>query len=608
MLIGKHNVEVELPNNRGWTALHYFAKEGSYELAKFFTDMGTDINLKTNNDGNCLHVSADSGHFNLCKMLRSKHNVDVELPDNHGWTALHYFAKMGNYELVKAVADMRTNIKLKTNNGENFLHVGTDYDHFNLCRKLINEHNFDVQLRDNNGWTALHYFAKTGSYDLVKALAGMRIDINLTTNNRENCLHIAAAYGHFSLCRTLISKHNVDVYLPENHGWTALHCFVKKGSYEIVKNIADMGTDINLKLNNDKHFLHIAADCSHFNLCRTLINKYKVNVELPDQDGWTALHYFAQNGSYDLVKAVADMDIDFNLKTNFGKNCLHIAPSYGHLNLCRELIRKHKVDVQLPDHRGWTAFHYFAKIGSYELVQAVADMEIDINLKTNDGKNCLHIAADNGHINLWRMLISKHNADVQLPDNNGWTALHYFAKNGSYELAKVVADMGTDIKLQTNEGKDCLHIAADNRHFNLCMTLINKHNFDAQLPDLAGWTALPYFAESWSYELVNAVADMEIDINLKTNNGENCLHIAADYVHLHLCRTLINNHNIDVQLADTYGWTALHYFARNGSYELVKAVADMGIDINLKTNNGESCLHIAAGYGHFSLCRMLISL
>ena len=91
-----------------------------------------------------------------------------------------------------------------------------------------------------------------------------------------------------------------------------------------------------------------------------------------------------------------------------------------------------------------------------------------------------------------------------MPEKDGWNALRYFSKTGSYELVKVVADMGTDIKLQTNEGKEYLHIAADNSHFNKCMTLINKHNFDAGIPDHAGWTALHYFAENESYELVNA--------------------------------------------------------------------------------------------------------
>ena len=180
-----------------------------------------------------------------------------------------------------------------------------------------------------------------------------------------------------------------------------------------------MGTNINDKTNHGKNCLHIAADYGHFNLCRVLISKHNVDVQLPDHDGWTALHYFPKSDSYELIKFVADIGIDVNHKSDREKMCLHIAAEYNHLNLFRTLISKHNVDVQLPDHDGWTALHYFPKIGIYELVKAVADMEIDINLKTNNGENCFHIAASYDHLNLCRMLISRHDVDVQLPDRGG---------------------------------------------------------------------------------------------------------------------------------------------------------------------------------------------
>ena len=154
-------------------------------------------------------------------------------------------------------------------------------------------------------------------------------------------------------------------------------------------------------------------------------------MQLSDNDGWTALHYFAKIGSYQLVKAVAEMGIGINVKPNNAKNCLHIAADYGHFNLCMTLISKYNADVQLLDHDGWIALHYFAKKGSYELVKAVADMGIDINLETNNGENCLHIAASYGDLNLCRMLISRDHVDVELPEEDGWTSLLYFAKLGS---------------------------------------------------------------------------------------------------------------------------------------------------------------------------------
>ena len=276
----------------------------------------------------------------------------------------------------------------------------------------------------------------------------------------------------------ILDHHVFDVYTTDDEGWTTLYYSVREGSYESIKNLLAMGTNIKLATKNGKNCLHIAADYGHFNLCTTFISKYSFDVQLPDHSGCTAFHYFAKKGNYELVKFVVDIGIDIINTTDTQKNCLHIAAEYGHLNLYRALTSKHDVDHQLLDHYGWTALHYFAKIGSYELVKAVADMGIDINLKTNNGKNCLHIAADYDHLSLCKSLISKHIIDAQLPDHDGWTALHYFPKKDSYELVKAAADTGIYINLATNNGEDCLHIAADYGHSNLYRMLLSKQNVD----------------------------------------------------------------------------------------------------------------------------------
>ena len=94
---------------------------------------------------------------------------------------------------------------------------------------------------------------------------------------------------------------------------------------------------------------------------------------------------------------------------------------------------------------------------------------------------------------------------------------------------------------------------------------------------------------------------MGIDIKLKTNIGETCLHIAAQYGHLGLCKILLDTYNFDKHLATNEGWTAIHFSAKSGNYELFTHLHDRGADINFKTNLGENCIHIAAQYGHLGL-------
>ena len=465
----------------GWTALHYSVSSGNYQLVKHFAETGIDINIKTNDGSNCLHIAAGSGNLYICKTLINKHNFDVQMNNHYGWNALLSSAISGSYELVKYFADTGIDINHKTNDGRNCLHVAAEYGHLILCKTLINKHKFDVKMVDNNGRTALHYSVMSGSYQLIEYLADLGTDITLESKNGKNCLHVAAEHGHLSLWEILINKHNFDVQKADNNGWTALHLSARNGIYQSIEYLVDLGTDISLETNDGRNCLHVAAEFGHLSLCETLINKHKFDVQKAYNYGCTPLHDSAKSGSYQLVKYFSNKGIDINLKINNGINCLHIAAMFGHFSLCRILLNKHNFDVHLSCNRGWTAIHYSAIKGSYQLAKYFADTGIDINLKTNDGSNCLHIAADKGHLNLCKELIYKHDFDVQLSNNDGWTALHYSVKKGSYESVQFFANMGIDIKIKLNNGNNCLHIAAEYNHLSLCKTFVDTHNFDVKM-------------------------------------------------------------------------------------------------------------------------------
>ena len=288
------------------------------------------------------------------------------------------------------------------------------------------------------------------------------------------------------------------------------------------------------------------------------------------------------------------MGDDIYLNDNEGLNCLHIAALHGHLKLCQTLKDKYNFDVHMADKNGWTALHYSARCGSYNLFTYFADMVDDIYLKDNEGLTCVHIAALCGHLNFCKILKGKHNFDIHMADNNGRTAVHYSARYGSYDLFKYFADMGADIYLKDNEGWNCLYIAAMYGHLKLFKIRKDKHNFDDHMADTDGWTSLHHSARCGSYDSFTYFADMGADIYLKNDDGQNCLHIAAQHGHLNFCKTLNDKHNFDVHIADKDGWTALHYSARSGSYDLLTYFADMGTHIYLKDNDGRNCLHIAA--------------
>ena len=605
-LKNKYEFNLHVTDDYGWKALHRSALSGSYDLVKFFADNGTDIYLKTREGMNCLHIAVAKAHLNLCKALMKIHNFKGDMADNYGWTALHRSALNGSYDLVKLFADNGTDIYLKTREGMNCLHIAAFNGHLKLCEKLVAEHKFDVNMVENSGWTALHHSAQNGSYELIEFFIKMGADIHLKTNDGKNCFHIAALFGHLNLCKTLIDIHNFDVDMTNSMGWTVLHYSAKSGSHDLIDFFVKKGVDILLETRAGNNSLHIAASNGHLSLCETLITKYKLDVTMADNNGWTALSFAAENGSYEVVEFFVEKKIDIYQKTKDGKNCLHIAASKGHFNLCKTLIEKINFNVDMVDNKKWTALHYAAQKGSYELMNYFIAKGTDVLLKTKDGANCLHIAASNGHLNLCKTLINEINFDVNIADDKGWTALHCSAQSGNDELFGFIADKGTNIFLKTKGGQNCLHIAASRGHFNLCKTLIEKINFNVHMVDNKKWAALHYAAQSGNYELMKYFIAKGTDVFLKTEDGVNCFNIAASNGHLNLCKTLINEINFDVNIADDKGWTALHCSAQSGNDELFGFIADKGTNIFLKTKGGQNCLHIAASRGHFNLCKTLI--
>ena len=440
----------------------------------------TNIDLKTNDGWNCLHIAALQGHLNLCKTLIEKHNFDIHIADNLGWTALHFSSINGSYELVKFLADKGMNIKLKTNNGWNCLHIAALHGHLNLCKTLIDKHNLQIDIADKHGWAALHFSSRNGSYELVKFFADKGININLKTNDGWNCLHIAALHGHLNLCKTLIDKHNFDIHIADNLGWTTLHLSSRNGIYELVKFFVGKGTVINLKTSSGTNCLHIAALNGHLNLCKTLIDIHNLDIHTANNAGWTAIHFSSKGGDYEIFNYFADRVPDVYLKTNDGKNCLHIAAIQGHVKLCKALIDNHDFDVHVVDDDGWTVLHCAAENGSFDLFSYIlqkGENEKEIYSKTNCLKNVLHLSALNGHFDICKYVLDYFTKDYE--DNN--TRKEYALSVGSYKNPLFYKYKIIFLHERDTDGNTYMHLATEKNQAKVCLLLLK---YDTEIINL----------------------------------------------------------------------------------------------------------------------------
>lgn len=98
--------------------------------------------------------------------------------------------------------------------------------------------------------------------------------------------------------------------------------------------------------------------------------------------------------------------------------------------------------------------------GDTAKVQGYLDQGLSPDLKADDGKSVLMLAAYLGHTDIAKLLIDR-GADVNAKDNDGKTPLMYAAEKGNIEMARLLLEKGADLNAVDNNGKTALQIAQE---------------------------------------------------------------------------------------------------------------------------------------------------
>ena len=155
---------------------------------------------------------------------------------------------------------------------------------------------FDMnkEVKDKNGWGALHLATFHGHMEIVKYLIEKcHVDKEAKSNCGSTALHCASGYDRLEIVKYLIETCRVDKEAKSDSGWTALHCASGYGRLEVVR--------------------YLTETC--------LVNK-----EAKDHLGSTALHFASSNGNLEIVKYLIEKcHVDKEAKNNNGQSASGIA-------------------------------------------------------------------------------------------------------------------------------------------------------------------------------------------------------------------------------------------------------------------------------------------
>ena len=223
-----------------------------------------------------------------------------------------------------------------------------------------------------------------------------------------------------------------------------------------------------------------AAEKSDRTAIRRMIDQ-GADVNTPQPDGMTALHWAAYLDDFYIAKLLADAGANVAGTNRYGVTPLSLACQNGSTRIV-ELLLDRGADANTILRGNESALMTAARTGKAGPVKALIKRGADVNARERRGQTALMWAAADGHAEVVALLLDA-GADVHatLPDS-GFTPFFFAVRDGRSSVVDVLLKSGLDVnttmepKRPTHKGPrkgtSALLLAVENGHFELAMDLL----------------------------------------------------------------------------------------------------------------------------------------
>lgn len=295
----------------GRRALLYLIKFSTFKKVENFIKEGIDLNYTDKNGNTILIEVATDKRVELSEYLNQTIEV-TEIVNGKEITV-----KKGN-SFIQILINNGADINIKNNQGNTALIEAAKQGNYHIVKTLINN-DADTKTLPND--MALILACEEGNIDKAKSLIQRGANVNFSTNyEKKTPLMFACENYTFPIIKLLI-EYSADINAKEiSYDWTPLYYAIisdtinKKNNgsinkMEIIKYLISKGANINedipIYLNHEtiKNYSILMHACDHNDVYVVKIlleNGAKVNTK--NSRGTTALHRAKQTGNTELIE------------------------------------------------------------------------------------------------------------------------------------------------------------------------------------------------------------------------------------------------------------------------------------------------------------------
>jgi ankyrin repeat protein len=285
--------------------------------------------------------------------------------------------------------------------------------------------------------------------------------------------------------------------------------------------------------------------------------KQKGDVNAPQPDGATALHWATHWDDMETVELLLSAGAAVDVKNDYGVTPISLASENANLLVVQRLI-KAGANVNAATSTGETPLMTAVRAGSIPVVKALIAAGADVNVRGGGREQ---------------------------------SALHWAVAQKQLEMVRVLIDAKADLDARTELRREFVSFSRGNPQGGR-LTGIADHTLesDGTRPGLrwinkGGLTPLLFAARDGDLESVTMLIAAGANINATTGIGETALMLAARNDHTGIALYLLEK-GADPNIVEA-GHSALHFAVARKNQDLVKALIANKADVNVRLTRGQ---------------------
>ena len=367
----------------------------------------------------------------IINLLKNNNNIDVNLRDNNNNYLIQYAIIFNKIEIVKLLLRKESKLDIIDSDGKTLLFIPIKYNFLDILNILLIKNKLYIgesiiNIKDNNGFTPLHYSILNSNINALKIILKFKPNINIKDNNGNNPLHYAIIKNNISIVKLLINT-DININSRNNNGETPLHIACNYQLFDIVNILLKNKANPNIvDYDNNLTPIIYSTSLNNIKISEILFN-YNADINISDSNGNNAInHSIMENIPYLINLYTSNNQNNFNFFNINGKTPLHlILDSYIDNKLDISSINfelfLNNTNINSQDNNGNTILFLLIISDLWKkYINILKNKKLNIFIKNNKNQILINLINHNEKEKFINLVIDSYFNTLRKSNNNSW--------------------------------------------------------------------------------------------------------------------------------------------------------------------------------------------